>query len=161
MPERALHSRVPVMEQRSVVSRRRSLWAAALVGAALVADVDQIVFHQLLTWHHFYDAATPDAGVVSDGILHATVLVVFVVGVLVLLGLARRGAFTPPWAWAGGALGGGAFQLFDGTVNHGLLRLHRVRYVDDPLPYDLAWNGAALVLLAIGLLLLLRARRIA
>ncbi|MFN2494597.1 MAG: DUF2243 domain-containing protein [Pseudonocardiaceae bacterium] len=53
----------------------------------------------------------------------------------------------------------GGFQLLDGIVDHELLRLHQVRYGVDILPYDLAWNGAALVLLAVGAVLAVRARR--
>ncbi|HEU0127499.1 MAG TPA: DUF2243 domain-containing protein [Pseudonocardiaceae bacterium] len=53
----------------------------------------------------------------------------------------------------------GAFQLFDGIVNHKLLRIHQIRYGVDILPYDLVWNGAGLVLLAIGAALAVRAAR--
>jgi uncharacterized membrane protein len=57
-------------------------------------------------------------------------------------------------AWAGFLLGAGGFQLFDGIVDHKLLRLHQVRRdVDDLLVYDLVWNGAAVVLLVLGLAL--------
>ena len=56
-------------------------------------------------------------------------------------------------------LGLGAFQLFDGIVNHKLLRIHQIRYGVDILPYDLVWNGAGLVLLAIGAALAVRAAR--
>lgn len=54
--------------------------------------------------------------------------------------------------------GGGGFQLFDGIVDHKVLRIHQVRYVDPLWPYDLAWNGSALVLLAIGLVMLRNSR---
>jgi uncharacterized membrane protein len=47
----------------------------------------------------------------------------------------------------------GGFNLYDGTVQHKLLQLHPVREgVANLLPYDLAWNGVALLLLALGLL---------
>jgi uncharacterized membrane protein len=139
--------------------RRRSLWASALVGAGLMAAVDEIVFHQVLGWHHFYDRSTSDIGLLSDGLLHAGELVALVAGFFVLADLRGRRALVARSAWAGALLGAGGFQLFDGVVNHKLLRLHQVRYGVDLLPYDLAWVGGALVLLAAGGALLLRARR--
>lgn len=140
--------------------RGRSAGAAALVGVGLMAAVDEIVFHQVLGWHHFYDRSTPDVALLSDGLLHAAELVVLVAGTFLLADLLRRRALVPAAAWAGGLLGAGAFQLVDGLVNHKLLRLHQVRSdVADLLPYDLAWNGSAVLLLAAGAVLLLRTRR--
>ena len=55
--------------------------------------------------------------------------------------------------WAGLFVGLGVFQLWDGLVNHKVLRLHQVRYDVDLLPYDLLWNGAAALLLAVGVVL--------
>jgi uncharacterized membrane protein len=139
----------------------RSLGAAALIGAALMAGVDEIVFHQVLGWHHFYDRATPAIGLLSDGLLHAAELIALVAGFFLAADLYRRGELHGPAVRAGALLGLGGFQLFDGIVDHKLLRLHQIRYGVDPLPYDLAWNGAALVLLAAGGALLWRARRAA
>nr|WP_255371726.1 DUF2243 domain-containing protein [Cellulosimicrobium sp. CUA-896] len=64
----------------------------------------------------------------------------------------------PRSAWAGAFLGAGGFQLFDGVVNHKVLGLHEVRYGVEILPYDLVWNGAGLVLVAVGVVLAVRAR---
>jgi uncharacterized membrane protein len=64
------------------------------------------------------------------------------------------------WRRVGGGLliGAGAFQLFDGTVDHKLLEVHQVRYAVDVVPYDLAWNGAAVALLVLGAVLAWRSR---
>lgn len=141
-------------------ARRRSAGAAALVGAGVMAAVDEIVFHQVLAWHHFYDRSTPDVALLSDGLLHALELVALVAGFVLLADLRRSGTFVRGAAWAGGLLGAGAFQLVDGLVHHKVLRLHQVRYdVPDLLPYDLAWNGSALLLLAAGAVLWVRAGR--
>lgn len=129
----------------------QSLRAAALIGIGLMAAADEIVFHQLLGWHHFYDQATPAIGLLSDGLLHAAELIALVAGFFLLLDLRRRSSLLAAWAWAGGFLGAGGFQLFDGLVDHKVLRLHQIRYGVDLLPYDLAWNGAGLVLIGIGL----------
>ena len=64
--------------------------------------------------------------------------------------LRRRRTLARRPAWAGFVLGLGVFQLFDGVVDHKLLRLHQIRYGVDLLSYDLAWNGIALVLLVFG-----------
>ena len=138
--------------------RRRSIRVAAMIGVGLVAAVDEIVFHQLLGWHHLVDGSTPRVGLLSDGLLHAAELVLLVVGFVLLSELRRRGALALRSAWAGLVLGAGGFQLADGVVNHKILRLHQIRDGVELWPYDLAWNGAALVLLAVGAVLLVRSR---
>ncbi|KPQ22629.1 MULTISPECIES: DUF2243 domain-containing protein [unclassified Halomonas] len=138
---------------------RRSLWAAALAGAGIMAGVDEIVFHQLLQWHHFFDRSTPMIGIVSDGLLHAAELLAIVIGVILLIDLSQRKRLAKAWAWSGFFLGMGGFQLFDGIVSHKILRIHQIRYGVDPLLYDLTWNAAAVVLLLIGGWLYHRAKR--
>lgn len=139
--------------------RRRSAWVAALIGVGVMAAVDEIVFHQLLGWHHFYDRSTPEVGLMADGLLHAAELVMLVAGIFLVADLARRRALHRGAAAAGALLGAGAFQLFDGVVVHKVLRLHQVRYDVELLPYDLAWLASAVLLILAGALLLLRARR--
>jgi uncharacterized membrane protein len=132
------------------VDRRRSLLTGCMIGIALMAAADTIAFHQLLGWHHFYDRSTPDAGLLSDGLLQTAYLVLLVAGFFWFADLHRRRALARRSAWAGFVLGLGAFQLFDGLVDHKLLRVHQVRYGVDLLPYDLAWNGVGLSVLVLG-----------
>ncbi len=132
--------------------------AGALIGVGIMAAVDEIIFHQLLAWHHFYDRSTPTIGLLTDGLLHAAELIAIVAGFFLLLDLRRSHSLATLRAWAGFFLGMGGFQLFDGVVDHKVLRLHQIRYVPNVLPYDIAWNLAALGLLLIGLLLTKRAR---
>lgn len=106
-----------------------------------------------------YDRSTPSIGLLSDGLLHTAELLGLVTGVVLYADLRRRGTLSPAHARAGLFLGLGAFQLFDGVVDHKVLRTHQVRYGVELLPYDLAWNAAALVLLAIGAALYARAAR--
>jgi uncharacterized membrane protein len=130
-----------------------------VIGAGIMAGIDEIVFHQILGWHHFYDRSTPQIGLLTDGLLHAAEMVLIVAGFFAFADLRRRDVLAPLSAWAGLFLGLGAFQLFDGVVDHKLLRLHQVRYgVDDLLAYDIAWNLAGAVLLLIGLGLAWRGR---
>jgi uncharacterized membrane protein len=153
MPPDALPSRAPPGAAPS------SLRAAALVGVGLMAGVDELVFHQVLAWHHFYDRATPAIGLLTDGLLHAAELLALTAGFVKLLELRGRQALLKEWAWAGLFLGLGGFQLFDGLVDHKVLRLHQVRYGVPLLPYDVAWNLSALALLGVGWALWRRAAR--
>lgn len=148
------------MEQRNftVGAPARSLRAAALVGIGVMAGIDEIVFHQLLQWHHFFDRSTPVIGLLSDGILHAAELIAIVAGFFLLLNLRRDRALVVSWAWAGFFIGMGGFQLFDGIVSHKVLGIHQIRYGVNILPYDIVWNLSALVLLCIGLWLWRRAK---
>lgn len=148
------------METRPFTLRApgRSLGAAALVGIGVMAGIDEIIFHQLLQWHHFFDRSTPVVGIVSDGLLHAAELLAIVAGFFLLLNLRRDRALLVNWAWAGFFIGMGGFQLFDGIVSHKVLGIHQIRYGVNILPYDIVWNLSALVLLGIGLWLWRRAR---
>jgi len=124
-----------------------------------MAAVDEIVFHQILGWHHFYDRATPAIGLLTDGLLHSAELILLVAGFFMLADLRGRQAFTVRAGWAGFFIGAGGFQLFDGLIDHKVLRLHQIRYdVDNLLPYDILWNIAGAVLLTIGIILARRTR---
>jgi len=138
------------------VTGRRSAGSGALVGVGVAAFVDETVFHQLLHWHHFYDRSTPAAGLVSDGVFHAFGWIALVAGLFLYADLQRAGGLATGRWWGGLLAGAGGFQLYDGTVQHKLLHLHQIRYDVDLLAYDLAWNAAAVVLLASGLVLLRR-----
>ena len=137
----------------------RNIWSGLLFGVGLVAFIDETVFHQLLHWHHFYDRGTPELGLVSDGFFHAISWFATIGGLFLLADLRRRNALELR-RWIGGVLlGAGAFQFYDGTVQHKLLGLHQVRYGVDLLPYDLVWNLLALVLVAVGAVLAVRGGR--
>jgi uncharacterized membrane protein len=134
--------------------------ATLLIGIGMMAAIDEIVFHQLLAWHHFYDRSTPEIALLTDGLLHSAELVALVAGFFLFSDLRRRHSLVPIRAWSGFFLGLGGFQLFDGLVDHKVLRVHQIRYGVELLPYDLAWNGAGLVLLLIGVVLTIRARAV-
>jgi uncharacterized membrane protein len=132
------------------IVRTRPYGAGVLLGAGVMAAVDEIVFHQILAWHHFYDRDTSDIGLLSDGLLHAASLFALVGGFFLLLDARRRGALRIRVAGAGFLVGLGGFQLWDGLVDHKVLRVHQIRYGVDVLPYDIAWVAAGAVLLAAG-----------
>jgi uncharacterized membrane protein len=137
----------------------RSLVVAAIIGIGLVAAAEQIVFHQILAWHHFYDLGTPELALLSDGLMHAGELVVLVTGLLLLGDLRRRAVLVSRAAWAGLLAGCGLYLLWDGIGQHLWLGLHQIRYdVDDLLLYDVAWIGAGAFLLLLGTMLGVRSR---
>ncbi|MGA4731155.1 DUF2243 domain-containing protein [Micromonospora taraxaci] len=141
-----------------VVEVRSSILAGVLIGVAIMAAVDEIVFHQLLAWHHFYDRSTPSVALLSDGLLHAAEVVALVGGFFWFADLRRRGALSNRLTWGGFLLGAGGFQLFDGLVDHKVLRLHQIRYGVHLVPYDVVWNVAGAVLLLAGAAVVWRAR---
>ena len=100
------------------MAANRNVGSGFLFGLGLVAFIDETVFHQLLHWHHFYDKSTTAAGLVSDGFFHAFSWFATIGGLFMLAGLRRRQAWLPR-RWLGGLwLGGGLFQLYDGTIQH-------------------------------------------
>jgi uncharacterized membrane protein len=128
------------------------LWPAILVGVGLAGTLDEVVLHQLLGWHHFYDRST--AGLVSDGLFHLFSTVVLVIGLIQLVERRRTTQDRPRVALAG-ILGAGAFNLYDGTIQHKLLGLHQVREgVPSNLPYDLGFLAIAAIVALAGALLL-------
>lgn len=139
--------------------RRRSVMAALPLGIAAMAAIDEIVFHQLLAWHHFFDRATPVIALFSDGLLHSAELILMVLGVFLFARLWQERAVHRRAAQGGFLLGMGGFQLFDGIVDHKILGIHQIRYVENLWIYDLCWNGVAFLLLLAGAVLVRRAGR--
>lgn len=136
----------------------RNLWSGLLFGIGLVAFIDETVFHQLLRWHHFYDKSTTDIGLISDGLFHAFSWFATIGGLFIFADLRRRNAlFITRW-WGGVLLGGGGFQLYDGTIQHKLMRIHQIRYVENVFVYDLVWNILAMLMIIIGFSLVIRTR---
>ncbi|PPA70994.1 DUF2243 domain-containing protein [Jeotgalibacillus proteolyticus] len=138
---------------RSLYSAR-NLWSGFLFGLGMVAFFDETVFHQLLRWHHFYDRSTTDIGLISDGLFHAFSWFATIGGLFMFADLRRRqGLWLKRW-WGGVLLGGGIFQLYDGIIQHKLMRIHQIRYVENVVVYDIIWNVSALAMIAVGAFLL-------
>ena len=142
------------------VARRSLLWPGVLVGIGLAGTLDEVVLHQLLAWHHFYDRSTSAVGLVSDGLFHLFSTVVLVIGLIQLVERRRTTPDTARVALAGILLGAGGYNLYDGTVQHKLLGLHQVRAgAPDNLPYDLTFLAIAAALALAGALLLRQVRQ--
>jgi uncharacterized membrane protein len=137
----------------------RSRLPAILLGVGLGGFLDGILLHQILHWHNMGSAILPpdtlDAlrrNMTWDGYFHAAVWLCTVIGVYLLLALARSGAPLPhPTAFTGLMLmGWGAFNLVEGTVDHHLLDLHHVRDLPAHVPaLDLLFLGVGGVLLLV------------
>lgn len=135
-----------------------NFWSGIFFGIGLVTFIDEAIFHQLLHWHHFYDKSTTSMGLVSDGILHAFSWFATVLALFMLADLRKRNVWDKR-SWVGALiLGAGVFQLFDGIINHKLLRVHQIRYDVDILPYDIVWNVTAGLMIIIGLIILVQKR---
>lgn len=127
-----------------------------MLGLGIAGTLDEVVLHQLLHWHHFYDRSTPAVGLMSDGLFHITATVFLLVG-MYRLGQ-HRGNPYGGWRryfWAGVLLGIGGFNLYDGIIQHKVLRLHQVRPgVANELPYDVTFISIALAIFVAGIGLL-------
>ena len=137
----------------------RNLWSGVLFGLGMVAFLDEVLFHQILGWHHFYDKSTTEIGLLSDGLFHAFSWFATVGSLFMVADLRRRNGF---WLkrWYGGVLlGAGGFNLYDGLVQHKIFRVHQIRYDTDHLfLYDVVWNSIAAVILIIGIIVTLKTR---
>jgi uncharacterized membrane protein len=134
-------------------------WPGVLVGIGIAGTLDEVVLHQLLRWHHFYDRSTPSVGLISDGLFHILSTTLLVIGVIQLVERRRTTPDPPRLALAGILLGAGGFNLYDGTIQHKLLGLHQIRAgAPNNLPYDLAFLTIAAAVALSGALLLHRTR---
>lgn len=125
------------------------LAAGVLLGAGLGGFVDGILLHQILQWHNMLSAKLPPDTLVAakvnmywDGIFHAAVWVMTVVGLRLLWAAGRR--TDVPWSgrtFSGAlVLGWGLFNVIEGIIDHQLLGLHHVHeYAIDKLPWDLGF----------------------
>ena len=155
----AASRRAPDAGEPARLESQRSAWSGVLAGVGVAGFIDEAVFHQLLHWHHFYDRSTATAGLVSDGLFHAFSWFAIVGGLFLLADLRCQGRLWVARWWAGLLIGLGAFQLYDGTIQHKLMRLHQIRYHVSIWPYDALWNALAGVVLIAGIALFMRASR--
>ncbi|MFD2628553.1 DUF2243 domain-containing protein [Oceanobacillus kapialis] len=149
-----------VHTQGIVKYANRNILSGILFGLGLAAFIDETVFHQLLRWHHFYDKSTTDIGLISDGLFHAFSWFATIGGLFLFADLRRRNALWLKRWWGSVLLGAGAFQLYDGIIQHKLMRLHQIRYVENVWLYDLIWNAIAVIMIVIGSIILLQTRKI-
>lgn len=92
-------------------------WSGFLFGIGVISFLDEAIFHQLLHWHHFYDLATTEVGMVADGLFHAFSWFATVGSLFMFADLRRRKALV--WKkWLGSAVFGvGFFNYMMGSFN--------------------------------------------
>jgi uncharacterized membrane protein len=133
----------------------RVLRTGLILGVGLIGTLDQVVLHEWLQWHNFYVHTTEFWRTAIDGVFHFVTASLLFIGALRLWG-ERQHAWLPGQGRrlaAGILLGMGAFNLYDGTIQHKVLQLHPVREgVENLLPYDVGFIALSLVLLGGGLL---------
>lgn len=129
------------------------------LGIGLGGFFDGIVFHQILQWHHMIShvhahPTTTVAGLedntLADGLFHAAVWIVTVVGLFLLWAALRdsHGTLSTRVFVGSLLLGWGLFNVVEGIVDHHLLQLHHVKEDSNHrLALDLAFLawGAAMV----------------
>ncbi|WP_244094280.1 DUF2243 domain-containing protein [Jeotgalibacillus salarius] len=136
--------------------QKQHVWSGILFGIGLMVVIDEVIFHQLLQWHHLYDQSTTSVGIIADGLLTSFGFFAAVFGLFMFADLRKKSA-TRWKRWIGSVcLGAGGFQLFDGIISHKLLQIHQIRYGVDILPYDIAWNLFALALIIVGAVIVKR-----
>ena len=135
-----------------------------LLGSGLGGFADGIVLHQILQWHNMLSARIPPRDLVSakinmywDGLFHAAVWVMTVIGIFLLWRVARRPDV--PWSgrtFLGSALMGWAlFNIVEGVIDHQILGIHHVyEYTANPLPWDLTFLGLSVLLLLVSWLMI-------
>lgn len=132
----------------------KNFWSGILFGLGMVAFFDETVFHQLLHWHHFYDKSTTSIGLISDGLFHAFSWFATVVSLFMVADLRRQNAWDKKRWFGAELLGAGTFQLYDGIIQHKLMRLHQIRYNVEIFYYDFIWNSIAVIMILIGVYIL-------
>ena len=122
-----------------------------LLGLGLGGFADGILLHQIIHWHNMGSAVVPPTTMEAmadnvrwDGLFHAAVWAMTLVGVYWLLAAARRGEPLPDGKAFTGLLilGWGLFNLVEGIIDHHLLELHHVRDLPAHVPlYDWLFLG--------------------
>lgn len=156
-----------VHEAGSPEARRSALLSGLLVGIGVVGFVDETVFHQLLQWHAFYWGTSEHGRVLSDGLFHAFSTSLLIWGALRLW--RDRESWTPIRARriaAAAVIGGGAFNFYDGVVQHVIFHLHLVDekvcphpQIDNSIstchadiPFEIVWILAGAMIITAGVL---------
>lgn len=121
------------------------------LGVGLGGFVDGILLHQIVHWHNMGSAVLPPTTMEAladnmrwDGLFHAAVWALTILGVSRLLSDARRGLPLPDGKAFTGllVLGWGLFNLVEGIIDHHILGLHHVRDLPVHVPlYDWLFLG--------------------
>jgi uncharacterized membrane protein len=148
--------------------RRSALFTGILLGIGIMAFLDETILHQLLQWHTFYWNTDQRGRILSDGLFHAFSTLLLLWAALRLW--RGRDVWASPYRNAIVAailIGAGAFNLYDGVVQHAILHLHLVNELvcsspassrdtflgicKNDIPYEIVFDLLALVILGCGI----------
>jgi uncharacterized membrane protein len=125
---------------------RRFLGSGIVLGVALSGFFDGIVLHQILQWHHLLSLVPgpayqdPRVQIMADGVFHALMYGLAVVGVALLWRAPVRRRSGDLALWRSLALGFGGWNIFDVVLFHWLLRWHHTRLdTAAPVAWDVLW----------------------
>ncbi|GAM16419.1 DUF2243 domain-containing protein [Mesobacillus selenatarsenatis] len=127
-----------------------------ILGLGLLGAIDGIVFHQLLQWHHMVLSDNIQLEIFTDGLFTALFSAKLLWGGVKIFQDARKNQLGYSWRiFLGGIfIGGGAFNLVEGIVDHHILQVHRVKpLAENPLMYDLAFLAIGALLVVIGFMI--------
>jgi len=148
---------------------RSAFWTGIILGMGIMSFLDETLLHQLLQWHTFYWNTDQHGRILSDGLFH-------VFGTLLLLwGAFRLWRGHTLWAYpyrtaviAAILVGAGAFNLYDGIVQHAIFHFHLVNELvcsspasrretflgicTNDIPYEIVFDLLALVILSSGIM---------
>lgn len=131
--------------------------AGLALGMGLGGFVDGIVLHQILQLHGTVSSRVPLTTLLGtkvnmfwDGVFHAGVWALTLIGVVLMHRSARAGRTIPGRTLAGAMLAGwGVFNVVEGSINHHWLGLHRVHQLG-PAYWDYLFLLSGVVLIAWG-----------
>jgi uncharacterized membrane protein len=148
--------------------RRSALFTGIVLGIGIMAFLDETILHQLLQWHTFYWNTDQHGRILSDGLFHALSTLLLLWGALRLW--RGRDVWASPYRNAIVAailIGAGAFNLYDGIVQHAILHFHLVNELvcsspassrdtllgicRNDIPYEIVFDLLALVILGSGI----------
>src|SRR3954447_6163122 len=119
----------------SAIRQRSVLFTGVLLGIGTIGFLDEAIFHQLLQWHAFYWGTDQHGRILSDGLFHVLSTVLLLWGAFRLWRTPREWMLTgPATLLAAMLIGAGAFNAYDGIVQHEVLHWHLVDESVCPTP---------------------------
>ena len=136
------------------------------IGVAVTGFFDGVFLHQLLQWHHmicierhcvFTTVESLKQATFTDGVFHAVMWLVLVIGIAMLTRAVARGAlFTQSRFWGSLLFGAGVFNVVEGIVDHHILEIHHVRFGPGQTILDVSFLIASAAIGVIGFVLMRR-----
>lgn len=141
---------------------RSVLLAGGVIGFGFGGLVDVLVFHLVLRVHHLISGIVSPTtrrglqlNLVADGLFSLAMMAIMTTGFVLFWRALPLSDESRSLGLFGGAsvAGVGAFNFYDGTIDHYVLGLHHVtQWPPNPDVFDVLWVVGSIVLLAAGVL---------